>query len=116
MLCVTLAERRDPEFEEGALGLDSFNIHNAIFVSGVFSRVALLVCLAAIEEHIPAVFSKYRLAPTREGASSKAKLFYPAVGVPTCTDAIAMMRGISPALSKLHDDIGDELRKGLHAS
>lgn len=116
MLCVALAERRDPEFEEGALGIDSFNADNAIFVSGVFSRVALLVCLAELEEYVPAVLSKYRLAPTRESASAQAKLFHPAIGIPTCSDAIAMMQGISPVLSRLHDEIGEEMRRGLHAS
>jgi hypothetical protein len=115
MLCLAVAEARDPEFEEGALGLDSTNVHNAIFVSGVFSRVAVLVTLAIFDEDIPAIFSKYRLLPQQETPSSNAKLFFPATSVPTCTHAIALMKGISPKLSKLHDQFGDEVR-WAHAS
>jgi hypothetical protein len=116
VLCVALAERRDPEFAEGALGIDSFNVANAIFVSGVFSRVALMVSLSALKEYIPPVLSKYRLASSRQGPSSNAKLFFPATTLSTCTDAIGLMKSISPVLSKIHDEIGEELRRTEHGS
>jgi hypothetical protein len=109
-LAIGLAEQRDSDFEEGAMGIDSFNVHNAVFVSGVFSRVALLVSLSLFDDEIPSVLSKYRLAPHRECATSKAKLFFPAVGFPTCTIAIGMMKAISPTLSNLHDQHGEHMK------
>jgi hypothetical protein len=112
-LAIGLAERRDPEFEEGAMGIDSFNAHNAIFVSGVFSRVAILVSLGLFDEEIPPVLSRYRLAPHREHGAAKAKLHFPAVGFPTCTIAIGMMKAISPTLSLLHDEHGERMRAAM---
>ena len=113
ILAIGIAEKRDPDFEEGAMGIDSFNVHNAVFVSGVFSRVAVLVSLSVFEDDIPSVFSKYRLAPNRDHIAAKAKLFYPAVGFPTCTAAIGLMKSISPPLSMLHDEHGDTLRAAM---
>jgi hypothetical protein len=112
-LAIGIAEKRDPEFEEGAMGIDSFNRNNSVFVSGVFSRVAILVSLSLFEDAIPSVFSKYRLAPHREHGAAKAKLFYPAIGFPTCTAAIGLMKSISPYLSRLHDEHGETLRAAM---
>jgi hypothetical protein len=109
-LAIGLAEQRDPDFKEGAMGIDSFNLHNAIFVSGVFSRVAILVSLGLFEDEIPQVLSKYRLAPHREHNTAKAKLFFPTVGFPTCSVAVGMMKAISPSLSLLHDEHGERMR------
>jgi hypothetical protein len=109
-LAIGLAEQRDSEFREGAMGIDSFNVHNAVFVSGVFSRVAILVSLSVFDEDIPPVLSKYRLAPHRDHSTAKAKLFFPAVGFPTCTAAIGTMKAISPTLSALHDEYGERMR------
>jgi len=113
VLAIGIAEKRDPDFEEGAMGIDSFNVHNAVFVSGVFSRVAVLVALSLFEDDIPSVFSKYRLAPNRDHSAAKAKLFYPAVGFPTCTAAIGLMKSISAPLSRLHDEHGETLRAAM---
>ena len=111
LLCIALAEKRDPQFAEGAMGIDSENVHNAIFVSGVFSRIAVLVSLAIFEEDIPAVFSKYRLAPRRGEPTADTKLFFPATSIPTCTVAIALMMGISARLSEMHDKFGEEVAR-----
>ena len=113
VLAIGIAEKRDPDFEEGAMGIDSFNVHNAVFVSGVFSRVAVLVALSLFEDDIPSVFSKYKLAPNRDHSAAKAKLFYPAVGFPTCTAAIGLMKSISAPLSRLHDEHGETLRAAM---
>ncbi|HVS27036.1 MAG TPA: hypothetical protein VHE58_07045 [Burkholderiales bacterium] len=112
-LAISLAETRDPDFSEGSLGIDSLNIHNAISVAGVFSRVAIVVCLSAFEDEVPGVFSKYQLAPKRQTDTGDAKLFYPAVGFPTCTDAVALLRALGPRLSSLHDGLGNQWRKQL---
>ncbi len=109
-VAIALAEQRDPAFEEGALGIDSFNVHNAVFVSGVFSRIAVLVSLSMFDDAIPAVFSKYHLAPHREHSTATAKLFFPAIGFPTCMTAIVLMKAISPVLSRLHDEHGEYMQ------
>jgi hypothetical protein len=104
-LAIALTERRDPDFLEGAMGIDSWNVHNAIFVSGVFSRVAIVVCLTELSDELPAPFSKYPLAAHRLDSGTDAKLFHPAIGFPTCGDAVGYLRDASPYLSSLHDDL-----------
>ena len=110
-LAISLAERRDPSWEEGALGIDSMNVHNAVFVSGVFSRIAVLVTLSMFDDEIPGSFSKYHLHPKRDLANGNVKLFFPRTGIPTCTDAITLLRTISPRISQLHDQFGKEMQQ-----
>jgi hypothetical protein len=112
-LAISLAEKRDPDFEDGSLGIDSFNSHNAIFVAGTFSRVAIAVLLSVFDNELPSVFSKYRLSANRETADAEAKLFFPGTGFPTCTDAVAMFKALSPRLSRLHDNLNSHLRRSL---
>ena len=76
VLAVSLAQRRDPDFRDGTLGMDSANILNAIFVSAVFSRVALIVSLCDFADRIPREVSLYRLAPKRWFPGYQAKLFF----------------------------------------
>lgn len=108
-LALSLAEQRDPKWKEGALGIDSMNVHNAIFVSGVFSRIAVVVLMTMFEDELPGSFSKYHLHPKREPVQGDAKLFFPKTGFRTCTDAINLLVAISPNISRLHDEFGDEM-------
>src|SRR6266498_2812771 len=45
-LAIALVEKIDPDFGDAPMGLDSRCLHSAIFVSGVFSKVAVMVVLA----------------------------------------------------------------------
>lgn len=109
-LAVGLAKNRDSDFVEGAMGIDSFNRQNAIFVSGVFSRVAIAVVLSEISDKLPDAFSKYQLQPTRNSQLGEAKLFFPKEGFDTCTEAVYWLKLVSPSISLLHDQYGEKLR------
>lgn len=108
VLAIALIEEIDPNFRDAPMGIDSMNRVNAIFVSGVFSRIAILVVHSMAETEIPGSFSLYHLLPSR-GAESNTKLFFPKTGFEKCTDAVATMTLISPHLSYLHDQaLGDQ--------
>ena len=101
-LAIALVEKIDPDYGDAPLGIDSRCQHSAIFVSGVFSKVAVMVALSPFEHLIPAMFSQYRLAAKRD-AISGAKLFYPQTGFPLCIEAVGVTKLASCELTKLHD-------------
>lgn len=101
-LAIALVEKIDPDYDDAPLGIDSECQHSAIFVSGVFSKVAVMVLLAPFEHLIPAMFSQYRLAAKRD-AISGAKLFYPQTGFSLCTQAVGVTTLASRKLTMLHD-------------
>ena len=86
-LAVALIAHIEPEFGDAPMGLDSWTSTSAIYVAGVFSKVALMVLLRQFEDQVPENFSLHRLgavnAPDRD-----AKLFFPKVGFPTCVKAV----------------------------
>jgi hypothetical protein len=104
-LAVSLAQIIDPEFGDSPMGVDSYNHQNAIFVAGVFSRVAVMVLLRRFEDQVPAPFSLYRLADDR-APDRNAKLFFPKEGFPRCTEAVGVTARVGPFLSYLHDTRG----------
>ena len=112
-LAISVAEHRDPRWEEGALGIDSMNVHNAVFVSGVFSRIAVLVQMSMFDDEVPDSFSKYHLHAKRDAMQGDAKLFFPKTGFRTCTDAIILLKAISPHISDLHDSFGHKMRQKM---
>jgi len=86
------------------IGVDSYNIHNAIFVAGVFLKVAVMVLLSEFEQLVPSEFSKYNLAE-KPGEQANAKLFYPKVGFCNDKEAVTKTLLVARTLSRLHDDV-----------
>ncbi|MHC4060175.1 MAG: hypothetical protein ACYSR6_01005 [Planctomycetota bacterium] len=103
ILAVSLIDQIDESFGDRPMGVDSHTEINAIFVSGVFSKVAVLVSLSCFDYLIPDEFTKYRFAPQRD-ALSEAKLFYPKTNFRSCIDAIVVTKNCSDALSEAHDE------------
>jgi len=101
-LAISLAETISPRFRDAPMGLDSWNEANAIFVAGVFSRVALMVLESQFATEVPRQFSTYRLAD-RNAPDRNTKLFYPQTGFPDCTQAVRVTRDIALYLSHAHD-------------
>lgn len=101
-LAISLVQHIKPEFGDAPMGIDSWNEASAIFVAGVFSRVALMVLESEFEEHVPSQFSIYRLAD-RHAADRSAKLFHPKVGFPNCVQAVRVTRELGLLLSHAHD-------------
>lgn len=103
-LAIGRIEEIDPYYGDAPMGLDSDTNYDAIFVAGVFSKLALMVVLSPFMAMIPGNFSQYSLA-SKPDELSGAKLFYPKVGFQTCTEAVGITKRIAITLSKRHDAI-----------
>jgi hypothetical protein len=101
-LAISLAKTIHPDFGDAPMGLDSRTAVSAVFVSGVFSRVALMVLYRQFEPQVPQEFSLYRLAPAT-APDRRAKLFFPTEGFETCVKAVGTTYQASQFLSYLHD-------------
>ncbi len=109
-LAIALIERVDPQYGDAPLGLDHTSRLNAVFVSGVLSRLALMVVQEPLAPLIPSAFTQYRLLPVPD-ATSAAKLCHPKVGFSTCTDAVGVTIEASRELSIAHDRLAIEMQQ-----
>ena len=112
VLAISLIKEIDPTYGDAPMGIDSFNVRNAIFVAGVFSRIAVMVLLKDFIEMVPDNFSLYNLA-TKRNELSYAKLFYPKIGFENDTEAVNITQVIGKRLSVLHDEVYVYLKKIL---
>lgn len=110
VLAVSLIEGLHPASEDWPMGVDSDTEHNAIFVSGVFSKIAMMVILEAFIPLLPEEFSYYHLTHKKDAASD-AKLFYPKVGFKNDVDAIGVTYAASVPMTKGHDEFAKEIKK-----
>lgn len=101
-LAISLVAEIHPKFGDAPMGLDSWNEYSAVFVAGVFSRVAIMVLLRQFEQNVPAQFSLYRFAD-RSAPYRSAKLFYPETGFQNCVEAVNVTREVALYLSHAHD-------------
>lgn len=98
----SLIEGNDEGFEDWPFGIDSaIGKRNAIFVAGVFSRIALVVGLTRHIDLIPSSFTTYLLkaAPDLTGA----KVLFPRAGFKTPREAIETTRRASVLLLFAHE-------------
>jgi hypothetical protein len=98
-----------PESTDLPMGMDSVTLLDAIFVSGVFSKIAMMVVLEGFESMIPLQFSKYRLSPNRSPLNS-GKLFNPSVGFKDDFEAVQVTYAASIGLSSAHDELARRLQ------
>lgn len=101
-LAVSLAATIDPKFGDAPMGLDSWTDVSAVFVAGVFSRVAIMVLEREFEELVPRHFGIYRLSKA-DAPDRSAKLFYPPAGFRNCVEAVNVTKDIGLYLSHAHD-------------
>jgi len=110
ILAVALCANVDPTYGDAPMGLDSHGAIDGIFVSGVFSRTAMMVVLAPFEDLIPQQFSSYRLGPTGGKPDADAKLFYPKTSFPTDTELVGVTWLCSHQLTAAHEAYAHQLR------
>lgn len=103
ILALALCQGLDPSYGDAPMGIDSHGEVDAIFVSGVFSRTAMMVVFAPFSELIPNEFSTYRLSPTRGEPTADAKLFFPQTTFPSDTALVGVTRQCSPRLTAAHE-------------
>ncbi|HRN97365.1 MAG TPA: hypothetical protein PLZ58_02890 [Candidatus Saccharibacteria bacterium] len=102
ILAIARIESIDQNHGDLPMGIDSYNKHSAVFVSGVFSKLAIIVSLEKYSNHIPANFSKYRLLEKRRPGTT-VTAFKPGIGFQDDNAAVDITRNVSPELSRLHD-------------
>ena len=98
-----------PDSKDLPMGLDSATLHDAIFVSGVFSRLAIMSVLEPFEDLIPGQFGRYKLAATRDRLNS-GKLFHPPTTFRDDVEAVQVTRLASIGLSVAHDELALRLQ------
>ncbi len=101
-LAISLIGEIDPDFGDSPMGLDSWIEHDATFVAGVFSRIAIMVLRSQFEADVPEQFTIYRFS-NRGNPDQSAKLIYPKTGFITCVDAVATTIEAASYLSLAHD-------------
>jgi len=101
-VALALIRNVEPMYGDAPMGIDAITEHDAIFVSGVLSRVAVIVSLHDFEHLVPQEFTRYTLSPERTD-DGVAKLFFPAVSFATDTEAVRVTRDASIRLSEAHD-------------
>lgn len=109
ILAISLIKDIDPVYGDQPLGLDSGEQVNAIFVSGVFSKVAMMVVLDSFSKMIPKNFSQYQLCKTRN-AISDGKFFHPKVGFKDDTEAVGVTKLASTKIAQAHDELARKMQ------
>lgn len=102
VLGVALFAEPHPDSEDLPMGLDSPTLHDAIFVSGVFSRIAMMCVLESFENLIPGQFGRLRLATQRDRLHA-GKLYYPPTSFRDDVEAVQVTQLASVRLSLVHD-------------
>jgi hypothetical protein len=103
-IAISLIDKIDSKFGDKPMGIDSENESNCVFVSGVFSKIALVVGLTRFSSLLPQQFSVYTLAESPNSTTEHSRMFYPKTGFADDIEAVGVTRIISQTLSRLHDD------------
>ena len=111
MIAISLAEKVTPNYGgEAAMGFDSTNEIDAIFSSGVFCKLAVMVSYRRFEALIPDRFSKFQFSPSLNELST-AKIWFPKIGFRDDEEAVAITKKASDVLSALHDNLALMLQR-----
>ncbi len=110
-IAISLAEKISPQYGgEAAMGFDSSNEVDAMFASGVFCRIAVIVSYSQFESAIPTRFSKFQFSP-RSNPLATTKLWFPKIGFRDDDEAIDITQAASATLSELHDGFALTLQR-----
>ena len=107
-LAVSLLDHIDPTYGDAPVGIDSRHHTGAIFVSGVFCRIALMSLLADAAPLVPSQFSVYPFRDISHAEDRHRKLFFPKVGFIDDTEAVGVTRSVSIALANFHEEIAQK--------
>ncbi|MDO9560913.1 MAG: hypothetical protein Q7J60_04770 [Bradyrhizobium sp.] len=104
VLAVALTRNNDPAHRDWPMGLDTPPSENALTMSGVFGRIALICSLAHFADDIPSVYGKFHFgAPASDRAN---KVFLPPMSFIYSNGAIELTREIGHQLAIAHDEWG----------
>ena len=104
ILAVAVIAGPHPDSKDLPMGLDSATLQDATFVSGVFSRIAMMSVLEPLEDLIPDQFGRYLLAGKRNRLYA-GKFFYPPTSFRDDVEAVQVTQLASVRLSLAHDEL-----------
>jgi hypothetical protein len=109
VLAVALARANDPGYDDWPMGLDTPVGENAITMSGVFRRVALIVSLDQFADGIHPAFGQYAFGS--QPTDRNAKVFFPPCSFLTARGAISATQECAIPLLALHDEFGRQRKQ-----
>ncbi len=109
VVAIALARTNDEGYDDWPLGLDTPVGENAITMSGVFRRVALIVSFKRFADAIHPAFGKYAFG--HPPADRNAKIFCPPCSFTTARAVVTATQESSMALAVLHDALGHEMKE-----
>ncbi len=112
ILGIGLIRNLHPDSTDLPMGFDSSTQIDAIFVSGVFSHIAIMVVREPFQSMIPGKFGCYRLAPRRD-LLNQGKLFFPPNSFHDDVEAVGETYKASILLSRAHDKLALELESKI---
>lgn len=101
-LSISLIKEIEQCYDDYPMGLDSFSELSGIFVSGVFSKLAIITSHSKFDYYIPKNYTKYHLS-SKLNKNDKSKVFLPKTGFINDTDAVYITMMISKYLQYLHE-------------
>lgn len=113
VLAVSRIEEIDPFYGDAPMGIDSHNLIDAVFFSGVFNKIAIIISLREFQYMIPNNFSIYNLKDLRIMNNSQ-KEFLPKIGFKDDTEAVGITKRISFFMSRYHDIKAMKLQSQYH--
>ena len=113
VLAIAMCNANDHGFIDWPLGLDTPPSENAVSMSGVFGRIAIVTSLVDFLADIHPAFGTYNFGgpPTDRNE----KVFQPPRTFLTANGAIAATKSTALKLMHLHDHLGDEMRANVLA-
>jgi hypothetical protein len=108
VLAIATCRANDPDFEDWPLGIDTPPGEDAITMSGVFRRAAIITSLADFADEIPEIYGKYLFGPAPQDRN--AKVFSPLCAFLTADGVIAATKATAVRLSAAHRALGREMR------
>jgi hypothetical protein len=110
LLAISLIGEIDITDKDLPMGVDSINEIDAIFVSGVFAKIAIMSVLDNFRNQIPEEFDIYQLAEKRNKIGDM-KVFFPKTGFEDGGIAVFTVISQSKFLSELHDQFAMNLEE-----
>lgn len=101
-LSVSIIDHIRPEYTDRPMGIDSMTEYSGLFVSGVFSMLAIITSHRKFDKYIPSNFTSYHLAK-KLNKKKKTKVFYPKTGFIDDSQAVGVTVSTSKVLEVLHD-------------
>jgi hypothetical protein len=109
LLAVATCHANDPGFEDWPLGIDTPPGEDAITMSGVFKRIAIITSLADFTDQIPDVYGKYIFGSVP--ADRTEPMFSPPRSFPFAKGAIETTKITAARLSVAHTELGKAVRE-----